>query len=532
MKAVCYICDEQKWPLGIDSGFAQDEILQHVVDFHLPMRCSKCFKRFETAKDLKETNKCCLPVLTEPVAEEQVACDIKSECNDEKLQVAPEAEEDQLSPLSQVNKMWRRKSSDFAKQETHLTTKNVAKNEKQRQTSTPMANAQFTDTSSYSSSSIQISSINFTSSTSSDSDAFSPPIALVTKKDFVSPQRPQRSQPQARSRPRMPVHATPLRQIMSKSIQRAMQEHGHYRESPFALQQRKVSFNSTNSSEDRTLSLMKFPNESENPIDLRTTPARQRCIEEPPRENLIEERDLIEFSSRIEIEQIEVIIRRSEIKSESSATSSFKSCHSNIERSGSMPLLHVTPKIIGNGLLKKTISFETPDSIEKTPALMPAVSKTIQEEEDDEDDVFFTPRTSPYRAPFKRAIAVPSPIEEVSSDVVSSNEESGKENESSKSNSNLWNFVSSVIKIATRTSEGSGSSASGSESAWGFSFKKPVFMQKAGEFFTKRPQESEDQPNKRRRTSSNTGSGSQSSPDLKRQKIQARKPIGRMRNLS
>lgn len=530
MKLICYVCDGQKLPLGIDFSFPSDDVLQHIVDFHLPLRCVKCLKMFESVEDLKDANKCCLPVLIEehePESEKEVA--------DHEQNVNKDPKPDELS-LSKINNMTRLKGNDFEKQES-LECVEPGKTEKQRQTSTPFAN-RFTDT--YSSSSIQISSINYMS-TSSESDA-SPPIAVAARKAFVSPQRPPKSQQQVRSRPRLPVQATPLRQVMSKSIQRAMQQHGHYRESAVTLQQRKVSFNSTNSSEDRTTSLMKFTNESENPLDLRTTPARRRCSDEPPRENLIEDRDLIEFSTHIEIKQIEVNIRRSDIKSESSAMTTFKSCHSSIERSGSMPQLHLTPKIVGNGLMKKTISFETPNTIETTPGvLMPAVSRKSKEDDDDDDDedddVFFTPLASPYRPPFKRAVHVPSPIEEVSPDVVITIDESGsseKENEGSKPNSHLWNFVSSVMKIASGKSEDSEGFVGSSDTAWSFNFKKPGFVQKAEDFFMKRSEEPDEQSSKRRRISSNaeSSSGSRISPALKRQKIQARKPIGRMRNLT
>ena len=532
----CYLCNSEKLPFTDTLDILSPEMMQHVIDVHLPLRCDRCSKVFTTTEELGSVGKCCPPLIEkEEVQEVQPIVIIEEAMGDEKIDKTPNNEN--VKPLSQMNNGLRRKSKDFIRVEGQV----VVKVDKQRQTSTPMPGKtlmtnNFTDSSTYSASSIHISSINCTSSTSSESDGFSPPIDAQRQPMAppLSPQRSYKPPTQSRSRQKQSVKATPLRQVMSKSIQRAIQQHGHYRQSPFSLQQRKMSFNSTNSSGEHTFSLLKF--QGDDALDLRTSPAIRRRKNVTGYDDAVVpevEPDLIDLGTTVEFQQIEVIIRRSEIKSESSASSHYKSCFSDTGRSGSMPEIQCTPKTVGNNFLKKTISFETPKTIEKTPSfLMTALKQSCTEDADEDDDgavvhdddVFYTPRATPAKM---TRIAISMPDVAIPIQGEEENPASGSDN--SKSRNHIWNFVTSVMKIAARKSEESLGSA---DKLFNFNFKKPEFVKKAAEYF-KRSQSLDDHPMKRRRTSSNTGStGSQSSPAMKRQKIQSRKPIERMRTLT
>lgn len=497
VRSICYICNGEKFPLLVNLQLSSSELVEHVVEHHLPLKCNKCSRVFVTAEDLKSAEKCCRPA-DEPVATGE-------ETSSESL---PPKSDDVLTPLVQINQRWRRKSRELPKPE--------APSKLVRQTSTPNlpANNQSTDSSSYSGSSIQISSINCISS-SSESDGYSPPMA-----EFKPPPVAPQISPKRATR-KMPVEATPLRQVMSKSIQRAYQQMGHYRQTPFALQQRKMSFNCSSSGSDSS-SLMKFPSDLEAPLDLRLSPALRRGTKTVQHSIVHYEEQTEALNLRrqsIEFEQIEVFIRRSEIKSDSAVTN-YKSCISDSNRSDSMPEFQFTPKLVGNNFLKKTISFETPQTIEKTPYLLPP---SQNDDNDADDDVFYTPRTTPVK---RAADEVIIPIEEAPSEI---------ENEPSTSQSHLKNFMSTMLRMASQKGENISDYLSGSDKVWKFKFAKPGFVKKAADFFTRRNDDSEDQPAKRRRTNSSTSdkrTGSQSSPLLKRQKIQSRRPIERMRQLS
>jgi hypothetical protein len=539
IKSICYLCNGQKLPLQD----LKPEIMQHIIEIHLPLKCSKCFRLFEDFNELCEFGKCCPPpppAVTIPlesiarplevVVEEVVAENLSFQA-EEKGSVKP------ITPLSQINLRWRRKSREFGKMDLHPTDHN---GEIVRQTSTPMqmtaSAAHFTDSSCYSSSSIQISSINFTSSCSSESDEFSPPLSIPKPK--IIPNTSPKPVAINRSRPKMPVQATPLRQVMSKSIQKAIAEHGHYRSNLNNVQQRKMSFNSTNSSGENSMSLIKVPSGndspgSHSPLDLRLSPALRRIKDEPKDEKqTIEYRpepgDLINFDSNIENvmenDQIHIenridvrykfIIRRNETKSDSSAMTSYKSVFSDTGRSGSMPEIHITPKMVGNNFMKKTISFETPEIIENTPGFllpMGTVEDCDDAESDDDndfDDVFYTPRASPIRVPLTRRASADT--------VISIDESSASGNDSTKTRKNLWNVFSGIGGTLTIGD-------------W-ITFKQPAMFKRATDYFSKRSSEPDEYPHKRRRTSSTSSNDfeSLSPPATKRQKIQARKPIGRM----
>lgn len=187
--SLCNLCNGQKLPFLSVSELLSEEIMQHVVDVHLPLKCDKCLKLFESGDDLKSFGKCCPD-------EEKMGDDLSVKENATTPEAAdriktPDTEDlKSVTPLSEINKKWRRKSMEITKDEG--TRKVIGGLE--RQTSTPMqanllTTKNFTDSSTYSTSSIHFSSINSTSS--SDSDAFSPPI-IAPKQHMLPPISPQR----------------------------------------------------------------------------------------------------------------------------------------------------------------------------------------------------------------------------------------------------------------------------------------------------------------------------------------------------
>ena len=535
IRSTCYICNGLKFPFGAYLQFLTDEMVQHIADNHLPLKCGKCSIVFETVEDFKNVEKCCPPKVTEDKKEpiEIVKTELMNSQHKKQeisllMPLNPqEFHEDieALTPLSKINMRWRRKS--FSKLDALVMTEE----EKRQQTSTPMVGdflsvKHFTD-----SSSIHLSSINYTSSTSSESGEFSPLIPVPTKEVVLPKTPPSLSKFKSlnRSRSKMPAQATPLQQVMTKSIQRAYQQHGDYRQTPFNMQKRRVSFNSTSSNET---SLLKFLGGVESPLDLRLSPALRRFKNVAPtkdeEKSLQLEHDasrkLVNLHSQVEFEQIQVIISHSKINS-SSIISSYKTCCSDSRRSESD--IDFTPKIIGNNLLKKAISFEPPNTIDMTPAFLIPNGFTdsnqyLQEDEEDsdnDDDVFYTPNSTPVKP--RRSIEVVIPIEN----------DLNQEEDGSRSQ-NLWKFVSNVIKIAARKGEDISEILGKSDKIW--NFKNSELVKKATDFFTKGPNDPEvqEQPQKRRRTSSDNKISSQASPVLKRPRIQPRKPIERMRKLS
>ena len=419
--------------------------------------------------------------------------------------------------MSKINLRWRRKSKEFLHKGEDSHSKHeepLPQTQLKRQTSTPMANFD-------SLSSMQFSSINCVSS-SSETD-LSPPAMPQKPPSLIvlSPKSKKKSNsPLNKSRPKLPVQNTPLRQLMTKSIQRAMATHGHYKH--VHLQQRKMTFDSSSSSNEPTMSLMKLQvsqheeghDSNVQPLDLRLSPALRRNTEE--NKDFVREVKS-ENISRIEYEEIQVILRRSE--SDSSSLTSYKSCYSD---SG-------TPKGSSSSILKKTISFENPESIEKSPAfLVPKKSfnNNNNDDDDDDSDIFYTPRSTPMR----RVKSLDS------SDVKPNNK------------NNIWNFVTSVMgSLVTGTKKEQKSSASpeNNKKKWGFNFDMP--LKAAANYFTKHSdtadksdleieEEEVQQSQKRPRAiiaspteDSENSQTAITSPNCKRRKIQGRKPIQRMR---
>lgn len=556
LMSLCLICNGQNFPFNINIQPSID-MMNHIATYHLPLRCNKCSHIFENLSDIQSYGKCCIMEtvtaseqceddkiesenMGESVMQEPVKNDLDlSIPSDENEQAHEDGVDENLTPLTKINMRWRRKSKNFEleptsqQQQFEIETKTSKKVTLVRQTSTPMlnnllTNNNFTD-STYNASSIQISSINCTS-TSSESDGYSPPVSCPKAQIIPpSPKSFKKVQLQNRSRPtKMPVRATPLRQVMSKSIQRAIAQHGHYRQIHFGLNQRKMSFNSTGSSNEYTTSLVKFLPDSGSPLDLRTSPALRRSDSMSPKRSQIQDKSgnacSKPSSPQIKYEQIEIIVRRAEIQSDSGMTS-YRSCFTGSERSESMPLLECTPKITGINFNKKTISFETPTNVMQSPNDLP-----IMDDDDTADEVFYTPQTTPMRKPltlnsYDRKLNLMHTIVDIS-------DETTDELTMEPKKTNIWNLVSSVMNIATGKSN---ESKTTSDNVWSFNFRKPSFVQRATDYFVRYLEtDPDDQRIKRRRTSSTTERrpSSCSSPVCKRQKIQARRPIERMRRLS
>lgn len=479
--SICHLCNGQPLPFP----FAAFGLIEHICKKHLPLKCEKCLKVFENSSDLKEVGKCSHvaivekldTVLEEPIQEPQ-----------SEVVIDKESDGVCVSSLSKLSLPGGKNDINHSK----IDNRSVSNCRLERQTSTPMISELKTSMNDPSASAIQISGINSTSGTSIDSDIspMQPPQSRgAPNTTTISPKRNSKRQ-------KMAVEATPLRQLMSKSIQRAIAEHGHYRQSAF-IGQRKMSFNSSYNS-DTSLSLQKFQDHSSTgiPLDLRLSPAIRRNGERdipPP-----------SLTQTIEFKQIEVIIRQSGVKGDTTTTTNYRSCFSETGRSESMPEIHFTPKMLGNNMLKKTISFETPLNVENTPMLAPIKDNV----DDDDEDVFYTPTSSPVKncARFERR---------TESSIELYQEPKQK----------IWTFV-------RKLSENISGSLS-TENLWKFQFKKPDFISKAEVFFKKKPEVLDLQPLKRRRTSSSNSRDSNCeasiSPALKRAKIQGRRPINRMR---
>lgn len=190
-----------------------------------------------------------------------------------------------LTPLSKINLRWKRKSQSFDTSNgsgnmsalntseavvfpiPHSASKKLA-----RTTSTPMMNGFGPNAKcsyeSYSSVLGQMSSIHHSANESS--------YAKNDDHTTASPASYEFEKVRAIIKSRSKIAATPLRQVMSKSIQRAIAQHGHYSKMLAPGTQRKMSFNSTGSS--GTNSTVGSP--SRNAIDLRTTPALKRASSE------------------------------------------------------------------------------------------------------------------------------------------------------------------------------------------------------------------------------------------------------------
>lgn len=162
MKTQCYICNGLQLPFSFKEKLPA-KMLQHIVHYHLPLKCNRCPKIFETAEDFLLIGTCC------KVGEEG------KEGSKENVPAANEVNEKELTPLAQINLRWRRKSREFGKVIEEGQGDAVVK--QTRPTSTPFQ-ASFD-----SPFDMQISSIHYNSTSSeSNQSNVSPPIVESAQK--------------------------------------------------------------------------------------------------------------------------------------------------------------------------------------------------------------------------------------------------------------------------------------------------------------------------------------------------------------
>lgn len=208
----------------------------------------------------------------------------------EKL-LTEQVDEEVLTPLTKINLKWRRKSAGLCISHSDmsgLVTTTKAKSDDtsvvtlRRTTSTPMAQTSLTSINkptnldSLCGSSYQASSIEHASDHSSDTHSplaqpIVSPSPVVPSVKHVPIHTTQRIK-----RYRLPVSQTPLRQLMSKSIQKNLHQNGIYFRA-----QRKIPFYAMNSSDSSSgsnnSSRQVSPTDSSCvPLDLRTTPVLRR----------------------------------------------------------------------------------------------------------------------------------------------------------------------------------------------------------------------------------------------------------------
>lgn len=191
-----------------------------------------------------------------------------------------------LTPLSMINLRWKRKSlqsfDSMLSTTNNISAVNASEgavqippspsNKLVRTTSTPMMHGCLPHSKgvneSYTSAMGQMSSIHSNSGSEADSRADDITPASSTSYEI--------NKVRAIIRSRSRVAATPLRQVMSKSIQRAIAQHGYYSKMLAPGTQRKMSFSSTGSSGLNSTS----GSPSRGVLDLRTTPVLKRSSSE------------------------------------------------------------------------------------------------------------------------------------------------------------------------------------------------------------------------------------------------------------
>lgn len=248
---------------------------------------------------------------------------------------------------------------------------------------------------------------------------------------------------------------------MTKSIQRAIVANNNEQNKKYGIQQRRMNFDSTTSSNEKTISLLKIEidateeppekqpkiqmepdnnnnNSSNQALDLRLSPALRRDVKT---DQVIPK---IQFATIVKEEQQEIpvinipavpIQEIQVVVAANTTITSFKSC-------GDETI--ATPKVTASSgnPLKKTISFEPPRTIEKTPVMLIVKNPRKTSDESDEDDVFYTPRSTPARRRYS-----------MESDIVSFQplflpEEGAEATESPPKKKKYWNLVTSAIRRA------------------------------------------------------------------------------------
>ena len=256
-------------------------------------------------------------------------------------------------------------------------------------------------------------------------------------------------------------------------------------------------------------------------------------------------------TNRVGFDKVEVLIEKSItniVNLYQSDCSEFYSCHSNVADESSVSgveVLDYTPRITGNNMIKKTISFDTPTSAYLSPSILIQQIDTQEENVDDIDnDVFSTPESTPtknvscqeYVENHHDTLKLLKGAHELSNFCKQPAEQKS-------TSSNLWSLVSSVISRASKKKDDIEPT---DNKAWAFKFNRSALVKHAVSLaglikktmpideIAENSENEYDQPQmKRRRTSSNKElTQAISPPQRKKQKIHGRKPINRMRKES
>uniref|UniRef100_U5EX22 Putative mucin 14a n=1 Tax=Corethrella appendiculata TaxID=1370023 RepID=U5EX22_9DIPT len=578
----CFLCNNKPFPLILTLKNEENrQIFEHILTKHLPLHCNKCDKIYTNFTDFDELSKCfnsktgktCVNELMDISKENKENSDTNSE-DDENLQSRKrtiekmtDANEDLLTPMDKWTSKNARNDyvSDSISSIRNISTMNYSVDNNKsapegtrkklvRTTSTPMHRMLTT-------SSCQMSSIDDNTSTDD--------VSLSMQQNRTPPLESQNELMKVKMliKSRSKVAKTPLRQVMSKSIQRAIAEHGiNFKNYPFGLQ-RKMSFDSTIASMGDNSSGGGSNDNNTMPLDLRTSPVIRRSAigsSDSSEDNLFKKpftpvpvhypqtyhhrQDLHNQSEeRSKVEEENLTNQNTEI---------FETCL-NIDKQNHS----ITPKVAATGLIKKMISFNTPSNS----------SREDNDEDDGDNDIFSTPIGLPTRSYscsiiedklFRNSDSIMTEdnsktfnenstnCEEYENDdeVFVSNDNENvkpteKQHEGGGTGGRLWSIVSNVMKIASK-SEDSKQQEDPQH--------RPSLVKRAASFagFLKKYYSANDEKSaetsiyKRRRTSSTNNPVAKytlphhhavqaRSPIAKRRKrIEGRKPLDRMKNIS
>ncbi|XP_055546379.1 mitosis initiation protein fs(1)Ya [Wyeomyia smithii] len=401
------------------------------------------------------------------------------------IEEIPDINKAMLTPLSMINLRWKRKSRQSFDSMLCVTSNISAVNASSedpgngppspnkklvRTTSTPMMHGclphrKGAANESYTSAMGQMSSIHHSNSGSdSDSKAEDPVTSSPASYEILPKVR-------AISRSRSRAVATPLRQVMSKSIQRAIAQHGYYSKILAPGTQRKMSFNSTNGSSVNSTSDSSLRGAA---LDLRTTPVLKRASSEsaassgfafhktakmiclPKKSNEESSEARVTFSSYYDTHQ-SLDTSREIIDQENRDNQRLDEESLIVHRRSKSKTAHNyqdTPKMAG-GILKKVITFATPEMSRKS---------TKDDFDEDGDEVWATPCAVPTRSFSCSAIGdsrFDSIMTEDNSDASGSDDvfmppsktkscTQYKAPQSLPSTGRLWTIVTNVMRLASR----------------------------------------------------------------------------------
>ncbi|XP_055923999.1 mitosis initiation protein fs(1)Ya [Eupeodes corollae] len=447
LHSFCPICEKK--PLVLHE-LMHIELLNHIAETHLPLNCRKCSRLYTKIEDLIKFSKCVQSnvscnleaaiVTASQISEELTQQPLTSFASSVSTQTSPfrvpDINDSHLTPISMINLRWKAKSkiteefiSDSVSSIKNISSINnsslrksiglggpLTKGKLVRSTSTPLQAELVAKPKDqvFNVSGVHMSSIHNSVSESETSPPLAPP---------MRPVEPISRYQKQRGRGKISAVVTPLRHVMSKSIQKAIAEHGIAGENRGFGFNRKKIFESIDSSGE-----ILEKSEENIPLDLRLSPAVRRTQSE-----IIDRQSHIEFlhsinkvppamqillSSTKKTERTESIVITSSssvdsLKEDSkrnnnqSGNSVYQTCRSveiitststelsqvNIKQNeviySENVLPPITPRIPTSGVLtnKKIIQFETPLVAEKK----------IKSEKQSPDEMFFTPSSTPIR---------------------------------------------------------------------------------------------------------------------------------------